>query len=262
VNNREPIITLTTDFGGRDGYVGIVRGIILALNPDARLVDIAHDLPPFNIETAAYLLKNCHGAFPPGTVHLAVVDPGVGTDRAPVLIETRSYYLIGPDNGLFGFLSPREIRRVIVLNSGKYFSRDISRTFHARDIFAPAAGYLSLGIDPTELGPARNKINREVIVRPRRTSRGLVGRVVYVDRFGNLASSITEKNIPQLPVTVYVNGVRVGRLRKTFGSVKPGRPVAYINSFGHLEIAVNRGSAAEYFGLTVSSGAEILIASD
>ena len=256
-----PIITLTTDFGTSDNYVGIVKGIILRLNKSANLIDINHRIPPFNIAAARYQLETSYKAFPSGTIHLAVIDPGVGGNRKAIALKTADYYFLGPDNGLFAFLNKREIKECVVLNNPKYCSKDISNTFHARDVFAPVAGYLSLGIDIIEFGKRIKGIKRSANKDYSRTSRGLIGRLIYIDRFGNLVSSLKEKIIRQSNGTiVYLNGVRIGPIRKTFSNVKPGRPVVYINSFGYLEIGINKGSAAENFGVNYDTETEFLIA--
>ncbi|UCD95500.1 MAG: SAM-dependent chlorinase/fluorinase, partial [Candidatus Zixiibacteriota bacterium] len=143
VNTHCPIITLTTDYGLRDNYTGIVKGIIAYLNPAARVIDISSAVPPFNIEVGRYLIETSYRDFPPGTIHLTVIDPGVGTRRKSILIETQDYLFIGPDNGLFSFLEEKQIRKAISVSKKKYFLKDVSPTFHGRDIFAPVAAYLS-----------------------------------------------------------------------------------------------------------------------
>lgn len=256
------IITLTTDFGLEDNYVGIMKGIISRINPDVRTIDITHDLPPHNIAAALYQIETSYRSFPTGTIHLAAVDPGVGTDREAILIETDQYLFVGPDNGIFGFLKTGQIRKIIRLNSRRYFSVDISDTFHGRDLFAPAAGYLSLGIEPDQLGKKLKKITRFREFRSRKTATGLRGKVIYIDHFGNLATSLRAEDIPSAQKTeIVIAGENIGGLKKTFGSVKPEEPLAYINSFGYLEIAVNLDSAAEYFGCTYGDRVEILFAS-
>jgi len=261
INTDSPIISLTTDFGLTDNYVGIVKGIITGLNNRAKLIDNTHDVPSYNIKSGCYSLETSYKYFPRGTIHLAVVDPGVGSKRKAILIETKDYYFVGPDNGLFSFLQKKDIKKIISLKNRKYFLRDISASFHARDIFASVAGFLSLGISPDEFGSKITDLEKIKLNRIGITKRGLTGDIIHIDSFGNIVTSFRLNNLPDFPFVVYLGETKVGRLRKTFGSVKIGNPVAYINSFGYLEIAVNTGSAADYFSADYRSKEKILIAS-
>lgn len=259
VDTNCPIITVTTDFGLTDNYAGIIKGIILYLNPCARIIDISENVPAFNIRAGSYLLETAYHNFPPGSIHIGVVDPGVGTRRKSLVVETEDHFFVGPDNGLFSFLGRKQIKKVISLTNKKYFLKDISPTFHGRDIFAPIAAYLSLGVQPERFG-------REIksLVRPKTDkSKGrgrILGRIIYIDRFGNLVTSLKNEDLPSGKVNVSINQLNIGPVRTTFGSVPLGRPVCYINSFGYLEIAVNQGSAAEYLGIDYKSDVKILIA--
>ncbi len=254
---EKPIVTLTTDFGLKDNYIGIIKGLISFLNRKASIIDISNDVPPFNIDTGRYLLETSYLNFPPGTIHLGIVDPGVGTKRKIVIVETGHCLFIGPDNGLFSFLKRSNIKKIISVTNSKYFLKDVSPTFHGRDIMAPVTAYLSLGVALDEFGP-----NIKSLVRPRsgRIGKGR-GKIIYVDHFGNLVASLKRTDLPAGKFSIYLNDNKIGRLRKTFGSVKAGEPVCYINSFGYLEIAVNQGSAAEHFYIDDISKAKILIAS-
>ncbi|RKX22637.1 MAG: hypothetical protein DRP51_02075 [Candidatus Zixiibacteriota bacterium] len=260
INTDRPIIILTTDFGLHDYYVGIIKGIIAGLNSRAGLIDNTHDIPPYNIDSGRYTVRTSYRYYPRGSIHLAVVDPGVGTKRKALLIETRDYFFIGPDNGLFSFLEKTEIIRIISLKNRDYFLKEISTTFHARDIFAPVAGYLSLGISPDEFGPEITDIKKIKSNKIRKTKSGLSGDILHIDHFGNIVTSYQLNNLPDSSCLIFLGQKKVGRLRKTYGSVKKGFPVAYINSFGYLEIAVNGGSAAEYFSIVPGSKEKILIA--
>ncbi|MFH2035535.1 MAG: SAM-dependent chlorinase/fluorinase [Candidatus Zixiibacteriota bacterium] len=256
------IITLMTDYGIADNYVGIVKGVISSLNPDAKIVDISHNLPVFNIKAASYLLETAFRAFPKGTIHLAIVDPGVGMDRKAIVVQTKDYFFVGPDNGLFSFLNVREIKRINLMANRKYFLKEVSSTFHGRDIFAPVAAYLSMGVMPDEFGSPLKSIMRPKAKAYRKTKYGISGKVLYIDHFGNLATSIRADSVPIQKSVVYFNGIRVGKIRKTFGSSEEGRPVCYVNSMGYLEIAINQGSAADYFKTDYHSKSYILIASE
>jgi len=257
VNVEKPIITLTTDFGSKDNYIGIIKGLITFLNRKASVIDISNEVPPFNIDAGRYLLETSYLNFPPGTIHLAIIDPGVGTERKIVIVETSHCLFVGPDNGLFTFLDRSSIIKIIPVTNTKYFLKDVSPTFHGRDVMAPVTAYLSLGVVPEEFGRPIKSILRP---RGRRISKGR-GRIIYIDRFGNLVTSIKETDLPSGKYTILLNEHKIGRLRKTFGSVKAGKPVCYINSFGYLEIAINQGSAAEIFNITDTSKTKILIAS-
>ncbi len=260
VKTGNPIITLTTDFGIADNYTGIVKGVLAGLNPAAKIIDITHAVPPFNVTAGRYLLETACYSFPPGTIHLAVVDPGVGTGRRAILIETNNYFFIGPDNGLFSFLRKKDIRRIIEIRNKKYLAGEISHTFHARDIFTPVAGFLSLGIAPDEFGPEMKSLQIAQPARNRKTKRGLIGYLVYIDHFGNLVTSLQKDKLPDSRFAVYLNNRKIGKLRKTFGLVERGKPVCYISSFGYLEIGIREGSAAAYFGIDYDTNTEILIA--
>ncbi len=260
VNTHHPFITLTTDFGERDNYVGVVKGVILALNPSAGIVDVSHSIPPFNVAAARYILETSIRAFPPGTIHVAVVDPGVGTARDAVLIEAGEYFFIGPDNGLFSFLSKKDISQIISITRRKYLPKEISTTFHARDVFAHVAAYLSLGVVPDEFGPPKKSLAPLPGADMKRQNGDYIGTVSYIDHFGNLVTSIRRENLPGHDFLVFIDDHQLGSIRKTFASVPVGKPVCYVNSFGFIEIAVREGSAADHFGLNYDSSAKILIA--
>jgi S-adenosylmethionine hydrolase len=261
VNVGAPCVTLTTDFGLADNYAGIVKGVISGLNPKARIIDLSHEVPAFNILAGKYILESSYRYFPRGTIHLGVIDPGVGTDRKPIILETDDYFFIGPDNGLFSFLKNSEIKKIVFLNRRKYFLRNISSTFHARDIFSPIAGYLSLGVAPEEMGRPIKKIQRLEEKKVVKKGRWLIGSLVYIDHYGNLVSSIKGADFKK-NATVYLNDIIIGTPMKTFASTAVGNPVCYINSAGYLEIGIREGSAAKHFRVNYGSGAKILVASE
>jgi len=252
------VITLTTDFGLVDGYQGVLEGVIAAINPEAHVIAISHQVPAGDIDGGRYLLKAHHRFFPPGAIHLAIVDPGVGSSRKIIALKTKDYIFIGPDNGLFSFFKPREIKSIFSVTKRKYALKPISPVFHGRDIMAPAAAYASTGVPLSALGPKINKINRPRLKRPIILRPGVKTHVIWVDRFGNLVTDfeVTEKT----PISgITVNGQALGHLRKTFGEVAPGRPLAYIGSGGHLEIGVNKGSALYYFSAANIDEIEIFL---
>lgn len=248
----ERIITLTTDFGLKDPYQGAMKGAILSVNPLARIVDITHLVPPGSILEGAFVLLGAARYFPEKSIHVAVVDPGVGGDRKPILVETKRFFYIGPDNGL---LSPaiREdgvVRAIELANKG-YFRDEVASTFHGRDIFGPVAAYLSLGAEPGDMGRAIEKIRALELPKTVTEEGGLRGEVVYIDSFGNLISNIRREELSALDgaaVEVTVKNAALTGLKKTYGMVEKGVPAALIGSTGYLEVAVNCGSAADALG--------------
>jgi len=249
------VISLTTDFGLEDWFVGTMKGVLLGIHPEARLIDITHAIPPGDIRAAAFALAATYRFFPKGTVHLAVVDPGVGSQRRAVAVQTENYFFVGPDNGLLSWaLRTSRIRAIHALENEKRFLRPVSQTFHGRDIFAPVAAFLSCGISIEELGPRLKDIERIEWPKPRRRRHGVEGEVVYLDHFGNAITNIEEKHLEQQsnrPLWVSLDGKRLCGLSRYYQSAAKGMPVALIGSSGFLELAVNTGSAVREFGLKV-----------
>ncbi len=246
-----PIITLITDFGTRDSYVSEMKGVILSLVADVHLVDITHDVEPQQVAEAALTLEAAATAFPAGTVHLAVVDPGVGTDRRAIVVAAGGQLFVGPDNGLFTPMFAHAEWRAFELAAGEYRRPVVSRTFHGRDIFAPAAAHLARGVAPERFGPAVGDPVRLSWPEAREGADGVGGTVIHVDRFGNLVTSIGAEHL----ATVLADGraaVRVaGRvlpLVGTYGELPPGRAGALIGSRNRLEVVVRDGSAAARLG--------------
>lgn len=238
-----PIVALLSDFGLSDTYVGQMKGALLAACPDASLVDLSHGVPPQAVAVGAVWLARAANAFPPGTIHLAVVDPGVGTSRRALAIATRRGFFVGPDNGLLE-RAAREagVRRVVELGAR---GRGVAPTFHGRDVFAPAAGRLARGDDLDALGrrvDARSLV-RSPVGRPRRRGATLVGRVLFVDAFGNAVTDV-DGDAARGALCVVAGPFELGPLGRTYADVGPGEPIALVSSFGLLEIAVRDGSAA------------------
>lgn len=240
-------LTLLTDFGARDAYVGAIRGVILSIAPEAVLVDLAHEIPPGNVRAGAFALLSAAPFFPRGSVHLAVVDPGVGGPRRPLALECDRGWLVGPDNGLLLPAAGRLGRRgaYALENRALQLARP-GETFHGRDLFAPAAAHLLRGLDPRELGPRVEPAAPPPWPEPTPTRRGLLGEVIAVDRFGNL--------ITNLPVAaaegrgVAVRGRRLGGVRSTYAEVPRGGLLPVRGSTGFVEVAVREGSAARRLG--------------
>jgi S-adenosylmethionine hydrolase len=247
------IITLTTDFGTRDWFVGTMKGVILRLNPRATIVDLTHEISPGDLRGAAFALAACCRYFPKGTVHVAVVDPGVGGARKAIAVQTADYFFVGPDNGVLSFaLAREEIKSVRRLANEKLFLHPVSQTFHGRDVFAPVAAHLSLGIPFSQLGPGQKDFIRLPWPEPKRMQDGIEGEIVYLDHFGN---AIT--NIPNMSLgarggeSVFAGRKQLGPVKSFYQAVPAGRAVALPGSSGLLEIAFNGGSAAERCGLRI-----------
>ncbi len=252
------IITLTTDFGDKDYSVGVVKGVILSINPEVKIVDITHQLQPFNLVSAAFTLKNFYNYFPAGTIHLAVVDPGVGGKRKPILIQTDKYFFIGPDNGIFSWME-ESIKRKIHLTNTKFFLNPVSSTFHARDIFAPAAAYLSLGVKIDEFGKSINKIAKLKIPSVQFKKNKLIGEIIQVDNFGNLITNIQPENVKKRFGTVKIKGKKILSISQTFSNAPEGKILAYWGSAGFLEIGVNQGGAVGKLKAKIGERVEIEI---
>ncbi len=245
---RQPIITLLTDFGAKDHYVASMKGVILGINPRCTLVDITHEVPPQNIEDGAFVLANAYSHFPKGTIHVAIVDPGVGSPRKPILLVTRNYFFLGPDNGLLSFAASKDgVKEARELSRKKFFLPRLSTTFHGRDIFAPVSAHLSLGVRPSLLGPKLNGWAKLDMSEARIVGRNLVGRVLYIDSFGNILSNIDETKLLRFtrgrPFVVKIGRRRIGSLKKGYWEVEKGDPIALIGSEGLLELAVREGNA-------------------
>lgn len=241
------LITMLTDFGTADPYVAELRGVLHSRAPGVTLVDMSHGIPPGDVRAAAYLLGRAWHRFPPGTVHLVVVDPGVGTGRAALAFDAGGHRFVGPDNGVFTtVLGLAEAPPVAVPTPP-----DAAPTFHGRDLFAPAAAALALGADCASLGePLPTRPVELVLPAPVYEGKTVVGEVISVDRFGNLVTNLSTGEVPA-HATVEVEDAEVGPLRRTFSDVESGHLVAYLGSGGQVEIAVRDGSAARRLGLGV-----------
>jgi len=275
------IITLTTDFGTTDAFVGVMKGVILGIAPDARIVDLTHEVPPQDVLAGAYVLRGAVPYFPRGTIHVAIVDPGVGTKRRALVVATRDARFVAPDNGLVSLVAPRAaVRGMWDVSRSRARLPVVSRTFHGRDVFAPVAAALARGTAPDELGTRLRTIARLTPPRPRREAGRTIGEIVWIDRFGNLISNISADDLPHAGGTgAAERGARTARrhardafrgrkvsvtidghafpLLRSYAAVAAGRPVALVNSNDLVEIAVNRDSAASVLGL--GRGARIVV---
>jgi S-adenosyl-L-methionine hydrolase (adenosine-forming) len=245
-------ITLLTDFGTADYFVGAMKGVVLSINPHALIVDITHEVPPHDIEAGAFTLLAVYRDFPPGTIHVAVVDPGVGSLRRPLLVVAGEQFFVGPDNGLFSYIYERETSaRVFHLTREKYFRRPVSATFHGRDIFAPVAAALSNGVEPAELGEEIGDYVRLSPLAPLTSEDGnLSATIIHVDRFGNCVTSITPRDLPEESITsgarLLVNGQEIDSFRRFYAeeNASDKELFAVWGSAGFLEIVAYQASAA------------------
>jgi S-adenosyl-L-methionine hydrolase (adenosine-forming) len=245
---KRPIITLLTDFGDRDHYVASMKGVILGINPSCTLVDISHHVKPQDIQEGAFLLANAFSSFPKRTIHLAVVDPGVGGPRRPILVATSNYFFIGPDNGIFMLaLQREEVKLVVHLNNERYFLPQVRPTFHGRDLFAPVAAHLSLGMKPESFGVEIEAWEELNVNRPEPKGKELAGEIIHIDTFGNLVSNIDEQTLfgftKGRPFSVKVGRGSFPGLKRGYWEGKRGEVIALIGSGGFLEISVREGNA-------------------
>jgi S-adenosylmethionine hydrolase len=248
-----PIVTLLTDFGLRDGYVGAMKGVLLSRCADLRMVDLSHEVPPGDIDAGAYVLRQATSRFPAGTVHLAVVDPGVGSSRRAVVVETERHRFVAPDNGLLTLaLSGSRETRVHTIENRALWEPEPSPVFHGRDLFAPVAAHLASGGSVDAVGPAvpPNSLVRRPWPEPRRSDDVWTGAVVYVDRFGNLVTNLPVEEDETGRGNVEVAGRRV-LLARTYSDVPSGDLLAVRGSSGLLEVACHGASAAEQLGAQI-----------
>ena len=248
------IITLTTDFGTSDLYVGVMKGVILSINPQAQIVDITHAVPPQDIHAAAFLVDSGYGYFPTGTIHLIVVDPGVGSQRRAVACQTEHGCFVCPDNGVLSAILRDEVcYRVVAVENLAYCLPQISNTFHGRDIFAPVAAHLSQGVPLDDLGQPIDDLVRFPIPAPQMTDSEIIGHVLWVDRFGNLITNISDETLKSFDIqsgfVIKVGSMTLDRLNRSYAESEVGELLAIIGSFGRLEISINQGSAASTLGL-------------
>lgn len=261
------LITLTTDFGEDSPYVAAVKGVILGINPNARIIDLSHQIAPQDLRHAAYFLSQSIPFFPAGVIHVVVVDPGVGSQRALLHVTVAGHSLLVPDNGCWTSLATQTSSppSVIRLTEQGYWRQPVSATFHGRDILAPVAAHLSLGLDPRKLGPATTAwVNLEERPPVKRAD-GWVGEVVFVDHFGNLITNLPgERFIQQVhrPLRVRVAAHEVSRWVRTYAEAEPGSLVVLVSSAGTVEIAVVQGSAQQRLAVGVGARVEVLMSPD
>jgi S-adenosylmethionine hydrolase len=260
---RKQVVTLITDFGDADHYVGVMKGVIKGINPEVEIVDVCHQVNSYDIFDGAYALAQSYRFFPADTIHLVVVDPGVGTARRPLLARTMDYKFVAPDNGVLSLVYEREesieVRHV---TSDHYFLNPVSNTFHARDIFAPVVGWLSKGVEVDKFGEPITDYAKFLSPKPKRVGEQLLkGVALRIDKFGNIITNISPEDVPQLfqenppPFKIIINQQEITRLNLSYTMGKPSEIFAIVGSSGFLEICTNRGSAAK--ALNVARGTEV-----
>ncbi len=266
------IITLTTDFGLTDAYVAVMKGVILGINPEAKLIDICHTIKPHNISQAAFVLNTAYQFFPEKTIHVVVVDPGVGTERRAIILRTASADFIAPDNGVLSYIIEQFSNKPMKNNIGRqqrnlgpdleaiaitkpeFWRSSVSPTFHGRDIFAPVAARLSLGFPPADFGEKITSLTVLPLLHPHRVSSGiLVGHILHIDNFGNLITDIGNKGLPltKESITIEVGDKLIRRLSRTYA--EGDELLALIGSSGHLEISRKGGSAADFLNAEIGN---------
>lgn len=247
---KRPIITLLTDFGTNDHFVAATKASILSINQDVDIIDITHDIPPHDVFSGAFILRNAVSLFPRFTLHIAVVDPGVGSTRRPILVMTDNFNFIGPDNGLFSYIYQEEtVNRVLHITAEHYFRHPVCPTFNARDVFAPIAGYITKGVDPRKVGEEISDYVKFDTPRPDTSDPKLIrGTILHVDRFGNCCTNLTKNEI-SLPALraggkFLVNNREITRFCTHYAEAQPNELVALFSSTGYLEIAALKTPAA------------------
>lgn len=253
MRKKNRIITLTTDFGLRDPYVAEIKGVIFNISPRVKVVDITHQVEKFDIQRAGYILSAASPYFSEGTIHVVVVDPGVGTKRKAILIETKKSYFIGPDNGVLALAAGNQgIESIYKIERTKVIRSEVSDTFHGRDIFAPTAAHLANGTPPSEVGP---EISRLIIPNFSKTTKKddrLIGTILYVDSFGNIVTNLHKKDLEEIGIKKKVN-LKLNsdtlqlKICKSYAEMEIGKPLAIIGSHNFLEISLNQGNAARRF---------------
>lgn len=284
MSDRHRIVTLTTDFGTNDAYVAAVKGVILSINPEVVTVDICHSITPQNILEAAFLISTVHKYFPDGTIHVVVVDPGVGSNRKAIILKTPSAFFVAPDNGVLSYIiaefatnktfTTNELRNInprlklqkisqnleaVAITNPNFWLHPVSATFHARDIFAPTAAHLSLGIPLNEFGEKLTQVHAFPIPRPYRDPKGnITGHILHIDNFGNLITDIKSSDLPQEEVTILIGKHCIRKLSQFYAQSKG--LLALIGSSGYLEIAYRNGNAASILNAKVGDKVTLKIA--
>ena len=257
------MITLTTDFGQADHFVGAMKGVILSIAPRARIVDITHEISPYDLNEASFVIAQAWRYFPKGTIHVVVVDPGVGGARRPILASAGGHYFVAPDNGVLTMIYGAAPAKVREISNSKLMGKQVSRTFHGRDVFAPAAAHLARGVPPARFGKPIEDYTRVSLLKPERLSRHVWrGSILKVDRFGNLITNLhidEFSDVKTRPIELRVGLERVRRLALTYAETAIGEVFVIVGSSGFLEVAANQASAARALGCSAGAPVELEI---
>lgn len=249
------LITITTDFGLQDEYVGLMKGVIHSINPGIPVIDLTHYIPPQDVEWTAYMIYYSYNYFPQGSIHVIVVDPGVGGSRPIKLLKLAGHYFLFPDNGVMTKLvNQHEPEEIWTVSNQDYFLPQISNTFHGRDIFAPVAAHLSNGVHPNRLGETSKEMKTLSLPEPQVKANEITGHIIHIDRFGNLITDIEKRMVDNLSVSydslaIHLSGETLSGIRKSYNEVKEGKALVIFGSKGLLEISVNKGSAANVLNM-------------
>ncbi len=254
------IVTFLSDFGLKDSYAATVKGVILRINPQVEIIDITHQIPAGDIISGSFALFSAYSFFPETTIHLAVVDPTVGSSRKKILALSRNYAFIGPDNGLFSLVFEKEKpQKLYQLQDSRYFLSYLSSTFQARDMLAPVAGYFSLGVSPREFGPEIKSLEKLHFPKPRETRNGWEGEIIHIDNFGNLISNIEVEKLKNFKkMVVKLKNRTISGISQSYFSEPVGKLLALKGSLGFLEIAANRDSAEKILKIKRKDKVKIL----
>lgn len=259
-----PIVTLTTDYGTNDHLVGTLKGVLLKINPELTIVDITHHVNPYDLLDGALTIGAAYSYFPPRTIHIVVVDPGVGTTRRPLLVTAQNQYFAAPDNGVLSLVYEREQDNLVVRHATAehYFLQPISKTFHGRDIFAPVAAWLSKGWQTAAMGEEIQDFQRFTLPRPKAVDGGSQGVILRIDAFGNVMTNFRAEDLPESAkngsgLNLKVGTHTISRLVDTFASGAADEPIAYVGSSGYLEIGINKANAARK--LAIARGAAVIL---
>ena len=248
------MITLMTDFGTSDHYVGVMKGVILNINRQVEIVDITHAVPPQDIHGAAFLIDSAYRYFPTGTIHVVVVDPGVGSERRAIVCQTETAYFVCPDNGILTHIHHNEKHaHAVAVENSAYFLPQVSNTFHGRDIFAPVAAHLSRGVPISKLGNPVTQPVQLALPKPQVTEEMVIGHIIWIDSFGNLVTDISREILESLEgqngVVIHVGSAKIDHFNRSYAESEIGEVLAIIGSFNRLEISINQGNAAQVLGL-------------
>jgi hypothetical protein len=259
---RVSVVGMLTDFGLKDHYVGVMKGVMLSINPQLNIIDLSHDIEPHDVMNAYFLLQNSYRYFPKGTIFVVVIDPGVGSQREIICVLTAEYTFLAPDNGILSFLyRVDDVKTIYAITNRKYFLDEISATFHGRDIFAPVAAHLSLGLHPSKLGEQLHSMLRLGYSEPKVHVGGIIdGEVISIDRFGNLITNISSEYLQEkTKIELTIKGKRIEEICKFYDAKKAGELVAIIGSSGNIEVSVTRGNAAKKLRAKVGDRLQLVV---